>query len=45
VDLASLLSAWGTDGGPTPRADCNRDGTVDGADLTIVLGGWGACPE
>lgn len=45
VDLASLLSAWGTDGGPTPRADCNRDGTVDGADLTIVLGGWGACTE
>ncbi|MFM1935806.1 MAG: Serine protease AprX [Planctomycetota bacterium] len=45
VDLAGLLSAWGTDGGPTPRADCNRDGTVDGADLGIVLGGWGTCPE
>jgi hypothetical protein len=45
ADLAGLLSAWGTDGGPTPRADCNRDGTVDGNDLAIVLGGWGTCPE
>lgn len=43
ADLAGLLSAWGTDGGPTPRADCNRDGTVDGSDLGIVLGGWGTC--
>lgn len=25
-------------------ADYNRDGVVDGADLTILLGAWGPCP-
>ncbi len=25
-------------------ADLNGDGTADGADLAILLGGWGACP-
>ena len=44
VDLAAVLTAWGTSGGPTSRADCNRDGIVGGPDLTIVLSGWGVCP-
>jgi len=29
-------------GGHSCRADLARDGTVDGADLTVVLGAWGA---
>ena len=36
-DLAALLAAWGTKGGP---ADLNGDGTVDSLDLAIVLAGW-----
>ncbi len=43
-DLASILFAWGTDGGKTPEADINRDGTIDANDLSVVLGSWGACP-
>jgi hypothetical protein len=38
-DLATLLSAWGTQGG-----DITGDGTTSGADLTALLSGWGACP-
>jgi hypothetical protein len=26
-------------------SDINGDGTVDGADLALILGEWGACPE
>jgi len=37
--LATLLSAWGTQGG-----DITGDGTTSGADLTALLSGWGACP-
>ena len=33
-DLAILLSAWGSSGGP---ADMNRDGIVNSADLAIML--------
>ncbi len=39
VDLAILLSTWGTDGGPL-GADLNGDGIVNGADLAILLSGW-----
>ena len=37
LDLASLLSAWGSAGG---AADLNGDGTVDAQDLAILLAGW-----
>jgi len=43
-DITALLSAWGTNGGATPRADANRDGTVGSQDITILLGGWNPCP-
>ena len=36
-DLAILLSAWGSSGGP---ADMNRDGIVNSADLAIMLSRW-----
>ena len=36
-DLAALLAAWGTKGGP---AGLNGDGIVDSLDLAIVLAGW-----
>ena len=44
VDLAIILSRWGTHAKDYPAADTNGDGTVDGIDLATVLGGWGACP-
>ncbi|MFM7259065.1 MAG: LamG-like jellyroll fold domain-containing protein [bacterium] len=44
IDLAIILSRWGTNPKDYPRADTNDDGTVDGADLAQVLGMWGACP-
>lgn len=44
VDLAAILSVWGTDGGKFPLADVDGDGIVGGADLTIVLSDWGTCP-
>jgi hypothetical protein len=34
-----MLGAWGTAGG-----DVNGDGTTNGSDLAVLLGGWGACP-
>ena len=37
VDLASLLSAWGTTG---PIGDIDQDGLVGGADLSALLSGW-----
>jgi hypothetical protein len=36
-----LLAAWAAAGGP---ADLNRDGTVNGQDLGVMLAAWGACP-
>jgi hypothetical protein len=45
VDLAVILSKWGTNGGKDyPQADIDGDGTIGGADLALVLGSWGACP-
>jgi hypothetical protein len=43
VDLAALLGAWGSSGGPWD-ADLTNDGVVNAADLAILLGDWGACP-
>lgn len=39
IDLAILLGAWGSIGGP---ADLNGDGVVDNIDLAILLGAWSA---
>ena len=44
VDLAMVLTSWGTSGGDYPRADVNHDGVVNGPDLGALLGGWGSCP-
>jgi choice-of-anchor C domain-containing protein len=44
VDLAAILTVWGTDGGKYPRADINADGEVNGPDLAAVLSNWGSCP-
>ncbi len=43
TDLASVLSAWGTNGSTT-GTDINNDGSVNGSDLTFVFSGWGQCP-
>jgi hypothetical protein len=43
VDLAAVLSNWGTNGGKYPRADIDGDGTVTSADLAAVLSAWGPC--
>lgn len=37
-DLATLLGAWGSAGGP---ADLDGDGTVGAGDLTALLASWG----
>ncbi|MSR44137.1 MAG: hypothetical protein EXS15_02100 [Phycisphaerales bacterium] len=37
IDLASVLSAWGTSGG---AADINNDGIVNGVDLASILSNW-----
>jgi hypothetical protein len=34
-----MLGNWG----PGGETDLNQDGAVDGVDLGILLGGWGAC--
>jgi hypothetical protein len=44
VDLAVILTNWGTPSEEYPNADTNDDGVVDGSDLAAVLAGWGACP-
>ena len=44
VDLAAILTVWGTSGSEYPRADTNHDGIVSGPDLAVVLGAWGPCP-
>lgn len=44
IDLAAVLSTWGTDAGAFPTADYNHDGIVDGLDLAGILSGWGTCP-
>jgi hypothetical protein len=40
LDLATLLSAWGTG---NAAADLNDDGTVGSADIAIMLSAWGPC--
>jgi hypothetical protein len=45
VDLAALLSAWGSNGQGQFMTDIDGDGIVSGADLAYVLSGWGPCPE
>ncbi len=40
ADLATLLGAWGPDGG---EADLSDDGEVGATDLAVLLGGWGPC--
>lgn len=40
-DLAILLGAWGSTGGP---ADLNNNGLVGAEDLALLLGAWGPCP-
>ncbi|MBU6210451.1 MAG: hypothetical protein KGR22_11130, partial [Planctomycetes bacterium] len=42
IDLAFVLSNWGTPGG---TSDITGDGTVNGADLGIILAAWGNCPS
>ena len=44
VDLAAVLSQWGTQGSGTFNADIDNSGLVDGGDLAMVLAGWGPCP-
>lgn len=44
IDVAAVLSYWGTNGKIYPRADCDRDGSVTSGDLAMVLAGWGQCP-
>jgi hypothetical protein len=44
VDLAAVLTVWGTDGSKYPNADIDGDGEVNGPDLAAVLSSWGACP-
>lgn len=45
IDLAIILSKWGTNGGKDyPSADIDRSGVVDGSDLAEVLNSWGPCP-
>jgi hypothetical protein len=45
VDLAAILTAWGSSGGGEFDTDANRDGVVDALDLSIALGAWGTCLE
>ncbi len=40
VDIAELLSRWGTD---EPLADLNQSGDVNAADLASLLSNWGPC--
>ena len=42
LDLAGVLSAWGTSGGEL-GGDVNSDGIVNGADLGVLLSAWGPC--
>ncbi|MDA1262546.1 MAG: SUMF1/EgtB/PvdO family nonheme iron enzyme, partial [Planctomycetota bacterium] len=43
LDLAAVLSSWGTNGSST-GTDFNGDLIVNGTDLAFVLSGWGVCP-
>ena len=41
VDLAVLLSSWGTAG----LGDLDGSGQVNGIDLSMMLSAWGPCPD
>ena len=43
VDLAIVLSAWGSSGGEFAGTDINQDGIVNATDLTALLSSWGPC--
>ena len=43
LDLATVLSSWGTNGSST-GTDFNGDLIVNGTDLAFVLSEWGVCP-
>ena len=43
VDLAIVLSAWGSSGGEFAGTDINQDGIVNATDLTAILSSWGPC--
>jgi hypothetical protein len=43
VDIAAVLSQWGTAGGSSNIGDVDGDGVVSGPDLAFELSGWGAC--
>ena len=45
VDLAALLSTWGTDGQGEFDCDIDDDGIVSGIDLAFILSGWGSCQD
>jgi hypothetical protein len=40
TDILTLVGAWGTN---NADADVNTDGTVNVADLLILIDGWGPC--
>ena len=42
IELATLLSAWGSSGS---TADLTGDALVDGQDLAVILAAWGSCTE
>lgn len=42
VNVSSITTGWG---GFVNIADLNVDGVVNGADLGMLLGSWGACPD
>ena len=45
LDIAALLTVWGTDGDSYPRTDGNHDGIVNAQDLAILLDAWGVCRQ
>ena len=45
IDLAALMSSWGSNGSGEFDADVTNDGVVNGLDLAVILDGWGACPN
>jgi hypothetical protein len=45
IDLAAVLSQWGSPGSSLFSADIDDSGLVDGADLAAVLSAWGPCPD
>lgn len=43
LDLAAVLSSWGSAGGGAFDTDIDDDGVVAGSDLTLLLSAWGPC--